>query len=764
MRRFALVLLNHRWMVIIALLIISLVTIPGVLKLKVNNSIRIWFVEDDPYLLDFTEFEDTFGGEEFIVIALKDDKGIINPRALTIIREMGKELVEIDGISYVVSITDAVDVWGTADGIEVGRLVEDIPETKEELDELKDRIFSNPLFIGTIISEDGKTTLITARLKKMALVDDDRAEIVKKTREIAGKYQEEWGDKIYVAGVPILNIDLNELTLKDLLTFVPITVLLTVFTIFFTMRRWSAVFLSIGSVALSVGIVIGIYNLTGTEINMVTTMVPTLIMVIGVADSIHIINHYFEQSRKGGTKKEILTRTIAVIGVPCLMTTVTTAVGFSALAISQMVPVRETGLFTSLGIVAAFVVTITVIPIGYSFLRVPDTPLDVTKKRGVHKREGGIISFVTGKFYYLARRYPYPVIVFGLALLSVSVFFITKIKVETQNMEFMHDDHPLRVSYSFIENGVGNISPCEVVIEGEPGSAYEPTTMAEVEKFQRFLEDDPNISKTLAATDLIKRLNMAYMGNDPDEYVVPDSREGIAQLLLLYEFSPEGELGFFINFDASTLRINGRATNLNSSQCKELMEKINTYCDENLPEGLKGHMTGIVPLYVNMVDYIVKSQIFSFSLAFVLIFFLLTVQLKSIRLGLISIIPNIIPIAMTMGAMGLFGINLDTATVMISTVAIGIAVDDTIHFLNRFKLEFKRTGSYEESVETSLHTSGRAIISTSIILFFGFWTLLFGSFKPTNYFGFLSGITMLTALVGDLLILPAVILVLKPKI
>jgi predicted RND superfamily exporter protein len=287
--------------------------------------------------------------------------------------------------------------------------------------------------------------------------------------------------------------------------------------------------------------------------------------------------------------------------------------------------------------------------------------------------------------------------------------------------------------------------------------------MRAAEDFQGFIVRDPNISKSLAATDLIKRLNMAFFTNDPKEYAIPDTRNGIAQLLLLYETSPEGELDYFVDFDASTLRISGRAKNLTSNECKDLMKEVDNYFDENLPPGFEGYMTGIVPLYVHMVDYLIRSQILSFSLAFVVIFILMMIQLRSIKLGLISILPNSIPIAITMGAMGLFKINLDTATVMISTVAIGIAVDDTIHFLNRFKLEFKRTKDYEESIKATFKTTGRAIISTSIILFLGFWTLLFGSFKPTNYFGFLSGITMITAVIGDLLFLPAILLIFRPK-
>ena len=766
MRRFADFVIRYRWFVIAALAVISIVTIPRIQKLTVNNSIKIWFVEDDPNIIAFDEFQDTFGGEEFVVVALKDEKGVFNTRDLTIIRDIGERLLEVKGISRIISVTDAVDVWGTEDGIEIGRLCEDIPKTKSEIETIRERIFSNPLFIGTIISEDGNTALITARLKSTDAIDKIRADIVRETREIAASYEETWGDKIYVAGIPVLTCDLNKLTFKDLGMFVPITAFLTIFTIFLTMRRWSAVFLSLIAVGLSVGISMGLYNLSGRELSMLSTMVPSLIMVIGVADSIHIINHYFGEARSavGLSRRKLLTRTISVIGIPCLMTTITTAVGFSALSISQMVPVRETGLFTAVGIITAFFVTITLIPISYTFLKIPKGKKPKEEKEGLG--DPGHAEFITKIleiFYRIATKHPVPIALAGLVIFLSSLFFMTKINVETQDLEFIKEEHPLRVSYSFIEENVTYISPAEVIIKGDSGSAHEPATMKAVEDFQEFIVKDPDISKTLAATDLVKRLNMAFFENDPKEYVVPETREGISQLLLLYETSPEGELDYFVDFDASTLRISGRAKNLTSNECKDLMKEIDVYFEKNLPEGFEGYMTGIVPLYVHMVDYLIRSQILSFSLAFVVIFILMMIQLRSIKLGLISILPNALPIAITMGAMGLFGINLDTATVMISTVAIGIAVDDTIHFLNRFKLEYKKTKDYEESIRATFKTTGRAIISTSIILFLGFWTLLFGSFKPTNYFGFLSGITMITAVIGDLLFLPAILLIFRPK-
>ncbi|MBN1572361.1 MAG: RND family transporter [Deltaproteobacteria bacterium] len=760
MKRFGQLILKFRIPILAAILCIFTISLYGARDVSVDNSIKIWFVEDDPNMQDFAEFNKTYGGDEFISVALKTKNvdSIFNARDLKIISDISADLKKVKGVTYVVSVTDAVDVWGVEDGVHIGDLMEEFPKNEAEIEKLRERVFSNPLYIGTLISEDGKTTLITARLKDISIIDERRPEIVREVRGIAKKYEKEWGDTIHIAGIPVLNVSLNELTFKDLTTFIPITILLTVFTLFITMRRWSAVALSISSVGISVVIAMGIYKITGKSMSMMTTMVPTLIMVIGVADSIHIINHYFERAldSAGKSKREIIVNTIGVIGVPCLMTTVTTAVGFSTLGLSQMVPVRETGLFTAAGILTAFIITMTFIPISYSFMRLP-------KKKTPHDEGRGVIVSVLNWCYRISTSHPVPVVILGAALFFGSVYYMTKINVETQDIEFMRESHPLRVAYHFMEDNVGNVTPVEFIIEGEPGTGHEPNTLKAVEDFQRYLAADPDISTSLAVTDLIKRLNMAFDENNPESYRIPETRGGIAQLLLLYEMAPDGELEYFLNFDSSGMRISGRAKNITSKQCKILLNKTDKYFKENLPEGLTGRMTGIVPLYVHMVDYIIRSQMVSFSLAFVIIFLLLGLQLRSVRLGLISIIPNTIPIAMTMGAMGLFGINLDTATVMISTVAIGIAVDDTIHFLNRYKLEFREVNDHEEAIKRALNTSGRAIVTTSIILLFGFWTLLFGSFKPTTYFGFLSGVTMLTALIGDLLVLPAALVLFRPK-
>lgn len=756
MKRFAELVLAWRRVILALFVVLLAFSVYEARNMRINNAIRIYFVSDDPNLADYDRFEGTFGGDEFVVIALNDERGVFNARDLEIIRSIGAELGRIEGVGRVTSITDSVDVWGTKDGIVIEKLTEDVPRSDAEIAELKTRVFSNPLYIKTLISEDAKTALITARLSGNDSIEQQRPRIVGEIRAVADKYERLWGDTLYVAGVPVLNVDMNALTFRDLNVFVPLTIILNIFVLRFLMGRWSTSILSTVSMATSVIISMGIYNALGFTMSLITTMVPPLIMVIGVSDSIHITNHYLEDINAGMEKDQAVIETIGLLGTPCLMTAITTIVGFSSFLFTKIVPLREIGFFSALGLSIAYIINVTIVPIALSLLPAP-------RPRVTAHRVGGLIDRVTAALCRFDLKRPVQTLVVGGLLLALSVFFFTRIEVETQNLDYLKDSQPLRRAYSFIDEHIGYVAPVEVIIGGPPGSAHDPETLAAVEKFQRFVLADPNVSTSVAATDLIKRLNMAFFNNDPERYAVPESREAVAQLLLLYETSQEGELDYFVNFDASELRVSVRAGNLTSNTSKRLIGKFNDYFAASLPDGLTGHVTGLIPLYVHMVDYIIQSQISTFTTSFLVIFFIMALQLRSLRLGLISIIPNIVPVAMTMGAMGLFGIKLDTATVMIASVATGIAVDDTIHFLSRFRHEVDAGADYEQAIAATFRTTGKAAVITSLTLVLGFWCLLFASFKPTIFFGLLSGITMITAIFGDLFLLPAGLVTFLPK-
>ncbi len=592
MKKFAELVLAWRWPILAAFIVILAFSIHEARDMRINNAVRIYFVSDDPNLADYDRFEETFGGDEFVVIALKDERGVFNTRDLEIIRDIGTDLAKIDGVSRVASITDSVDVWGTTDGIVIEKLTGEIPRSDKELAELRTRVFSNPLFIGTLISEDATTALITARLEQAGSMDQERPRIVGEVRAVAEKYETLWGDTLYVAGIPVLNVDMNALTFRDLNVFIPLTIFLNIFVLYFLMGRWSTSILSTLSMASSVIISMGIYNALGFTMSLITTMVPPLVMVIGVSDSIHITSHYLDDIGAGMDRRAAVVETIGLLGTPCLMTAITTIVGFSSFLFAKIVPLREIGLFSGLGLSIAYILNVTFVPIALSLMPRP-------KPRAKAHRAGGIIDRLTAAICRFDLRHPVPILIVGALLFAVSVFFITRITVETQNLDYLKKGQPLRYAYGFIEKNFGHISPVEVVIAGEPGSAHDPRTLVAVEKFQRFVLTDPNVSTSVAATDLIKRLNMAFFNNDPERYSIPDSREGVAQLLLLYETSQEGELDYFVNFDASELRVSVRGGRSDLQYLQAAHQEVRRLLFGKPPRGADGarhrHNTALCP-------------------------------------------------------------------------------------------------------------------------------------------------------------------------
>ncbi len=440
MKRFARIVLAWRWPILVVFAVVLIFSAYEATNMRINNAIRIYFVNDDPNLADYDRFEETFGGDEFVVIALKDEGGVFNTRDLEIIRSIGTDLMKIDAVSRVTSITDSVDIWGTPDGIVIGKLTEKIPRTDAGIAELKRRVFSNPLFIKTLISEDGKTALITARLKKAGSIEQERPRIVGEIRAVAEKHERLWGDTLYVAGVPVLNVDMNALTFRDLNVFVPLTIILNIFVLYFTMGRWSTSILSTVSMASSVAISMGIYNALGFTMSLISTMVPPLIMVIGVSDSIHITNHYLDDINAGLEKKDAVIETIGLLGTPCLMTAVTTIVGFSSFLFTKIVPLREIGLFSGLGLAIAYIINVTFVPIALSLLPTP-------KPRIRKHRVGDAIERITAVLCRFDLKYPKRTLIVGGLLLALSIFFITKIKVETQNLDYLKESQPLRQAY-----------------------------------------------------------------------------------------------------------------------------------------------------------------------------------------------------------------------------------------------------------------------------------------------------------------------------
>ncbi|RME06404.1 MAG: hypothetical protein D6812_01685 [Deltaproteobacteria bacterium] len=437
------------------------------------------------------------------------------------------------------------------------------------------------------------------------------------------------------------------------------------------------------------------------------------------------------------------------------MTSATTAVGFASLTVSEIVPIREFGYFAAFGVAAAFVIAIVLTPIALSFLR----RIEVRQQRRKASLQG-LLAWIAE----VNERHPGKVAGISGILCLLAAFGIPRIAVETNFLEFFKKDDPAVFQVRFIEEHLTAIDILKIVLDGgEPGAFKEPERLAFLEALRAFLEAQPEITRTIAIPDFLKKVNQAFHDGDPQAYRLPETRQAVSQYLLLFEGDDraEEELARLINFDRSRVRVTALVKMIGSRDQEALLGRIASWMKAHCPPGIHFDFSGAVKISATVMNSVVNAQIESFALALVMITGMMILMLRSWKLGLVSMIPNVLPILLTLGLMGWAAIPLNIATAMTASIAIGLAVDDTIHFLSRYQIERKRLGDPRAAIRTTLLSVGPALITTSVVLFFGFFISIFSSTRPSIHFAILAAVTIVTALLADLFLTPVCLLHLR---
>jgi len=375
-----------------------------------------------------------------------------------------------------------------------------------------------------------------------------------------------------------------------------------------------------------------------------------------------------------------------------------------------------------------------------------------------HKEFRGLYGFI-GRFVK-----NYTIYVFALSLLfvGVAIYGITKIDAESSIFESFPESSEITISTEHIEKELMGLIPMDIVVDaGKIGGVFQPDVLVNMENLQDHLKGIPEVTKSVSVADYVKYLNTLLNKDNPDSQVI--TKDKAIDYVKLASLHGDTIVKSLYTEDYNEGRVSVRMKNVGSSRYQAIVNDIEGFIKANFPLNVVCTITGIVPLLMDMQGYLIESQIKTFTLAFILIFICIALLLKSARIGMMSMIPNLVPIAVTLGVMGYVGINLDVATIMIASVAIGISVDDTIHFLYRFKEEFKKDGDHYLAIQRTLSGVGRALIFTTIVATCGFLVFSLSNFKAIQYFGLLTGITMVSAIFAVLLILPACILLFKPK-
>ncbi len=751
-------LLKYRYLVVgIVLLMMG---ISGFYYVKNNgisdNSISVWFEKNDPEYVSYQDTIKKFGHDRSLLVAF-EVPDVFSTEALTVIQKTTEALGALPDVERVTSITNTETIEGSGGALNIHPLIEKIPQDEEELFSLKQKALNDRDLVGNLISADSKVAMIVAAVSTSSASEDSRR-LIREVHELLLKTNAP-GYPVHLGGGPVHDEAFDRTAVQDQRFLFPMTVLVVVFLIYFFFRSFSVALIPTLLQVIVLLATIGLFFFLGNKMNAVMSMVFTVLIAICIADSVHFVLDYYRHYASGLSKEEALAETSSSLWRPCLFTMLTTVDGFIAFQASAIPPIRTIGYYTSFGVLLAFALTIFFLPVVLSFFSPP--------RREISMRiDSGFIPRLLEKTTNINEKYPRWVLGISALFLLVAMMGMTHIRVEANLANYLPEREKARQDITFFNQKLSGVGTLEVILDSSKEGEFmarDPVVLKQVDDFQQTVLAFPAIRQGLALTNYIKKLNRAFHAEDPKAYRIPDTSQEISQLLLLAESSGDSEIDQYKTLDDRQLHLSFRTDQLSTFTLRKILEKMNREMHGAFDSlGINSSISGWGPLWVRLDYHVIRSQISSFAIAFAIVTLMMMIALKSVKAGLISMIPNVVPILYTMGFMGFFGIELNVATLMIASVSIGITVDDTIHYMIRFREILKEEKDYWKAIRLTNNTAGTAIVFTTCVLVGGLSVLMLGAFSPTVMFGAMVSLTLLVSIICEIFMTPILIVWLKP--
>jgi len=716
-------------------------------RVQTVDNVDYFTVKGDPDVAFYETIKDTFGDDEFFVIAFSSPD-IFTAPVLRMITDITGELEALPEVRKVQSLSNVDYVHGEEDYFEVRPFLEDIPDNAAGLATLRKQALDNKLYTGNLISADGQTTAIVVFPDMSSEDGGFRKRLLTKAEAVLDRHTG-LVDAFHLAGWTVTNYGLSHYMKADVSIFIPLCYLFVTLTVWLVFRNLRLTLLAVVNISVCTGATMGAFPLLGITLNNITTIVPPLIMAMALSDVVHIFAHLERDAlAEARSPERALQGILQRVVTPSFLCSLTTAVGFISLAVSDIPPIRDFAYTASLGMVFEFI---------FSFLLLPPLLLRCNPQRIFTRGQGGA-SFTRPlqRLSDFVQAHPKAISITAAVLMAVSAWQASTIRVETNLLEFFKSTTPLRRDLDFVESRLSGVGSVDISLKaGAPDAFRDPANLRTIETLQTHAESLGGVDRTMSFVDFLKDMNQAFHNEDPSFHALPDSRDMISQYLLLYD---SDDIEDFITADYDHARILVRLSEHSSAGQAKIIDALRSFIEGLDAGGLDIRITGRAVQDVNTIDALVWGQIQSLALAAAVIFLIMFLALRSLTTGALSIIPNIFPIALNFGIMGALGVPLNTATALISVVALGIAVDDTIHYLTEYNRKRAQGISVRDTLRQVTIEKGVAITATSAILTIGFGVLLFSNFTPTMNFGGLSAVIMVTAWVGDVVVLPVSVL------
>ncbi len=723
------------------------------LRLEIDPSMSSILPDNDP-ARDYHEYiRDIFGNDETLLLAVRHPRSIFEPEVLAALQRTSEAIEALDGVREVMSLAATDNIRAVDGNIVVAPLFKNAPTTLVEVERVRRELYENPVLAQGLVSDDGRTTAIVAYMEDLSELEIISSGVDQQTFEIARR---EFGPEveIWLSGGAHVKAETQRLLFLDLVTIMPAILVLLMVIAFLSFRTVRGVVIPILTLGLAIVWTLAIASLLFPRLNVVTSSAPAILLGIGFAYAIHVMTSYYDvvgERVRGLTTgaTHASTEALCRVGLPTFLTALTTGVGFLSIGLSPIRAIHEFGVLCAIGVACLLVTNWTLAP---AMLRLmPERP----RRQSARSQSGGAGDVIDQALQKLGRfdvEYRNWILGAGGMLALLSVVAMPWITISTDVLDNFPEDLQIRRSIASINEHLGGADQIYVVLEGEaPDTFKEPDVLRQIDQLQSWLESQPEVGGTSSVADYVKLLNRAFHDDDANFYTIPDSQPLVSQLLLI---GANDDLERLVDSEFNIARIPVRVNIFDSGEVSRFADRVEERL-ERLPPNIHGRLTGLSVLVARTNDEIAYGQVVSLFSAFVIIWVILSLLFTSPWMGFMAMIPNLLPVVIYFGVLGWTGTSLNVVTGLVACLVLGIAVDDTIHFLARFNALAREKADSRAGVRQALMEVGRAVTYTSAALCAGFFVLTASTLQQQAEFGALASFTLAVAWLVDITFTPA---------
>lgn len=767
----------HPKKIIILLLLLSFAVIANLPKITIDTSTEGFLHANDPALVRYEAFKEQFGQDEKIMVIVKT-KDIFELSFLEKLHKLHTELENnIPHLNDITSLINARNTRGEGDQLIVEDLFENFPTNKNELEAIKELAVKSEMYTNLLFSEDLTFTTIilepnayesssdgnelegfgeeeTDEQESEFLLDTSKSEMVRVTDEIIAKFKAEDFD-VFIAGSLAVN-DYNKRSVqKDMQKFVKLVLLIMMLFLFIVFRRVSAVILPLFIVALSLLTTMGAMALIATPITIPTQILPSFLLAVGIGAVIHLLSMFFKHLNESGDKNGAIIYSLGHSGLAIVMTSLTTAGGLLSFSTAAIAPIADLGVFAALGVMIALLNTLVLLPAILATLPIKpakDKHIEKSKKMDAFLNSIALFSFSHAK----------RIVAFSVVIIIIFVYFATLVEFKHDPLSWQPDNSPIKISTATVDKELKGSVTMEVIIDTKKENGlYNSKLLTKIDtiikKAQKIENDKYFVGKGLSVGDVLKEIHRALHNNKQKYYAITENDALIPQEFLLFENSGSDDLQDFVDSAFSKARITFKLPWMEAGEYRELSDELESLMKNELDNGVEITITGMVPLFQRTLSAAMSSMATSYIVAFALIAIMMMILLRSVKIGLVSMVPNIVPVIMMLGFMSIVDMPLDMFTMLVGAIVIGLSVDDTVHFFHNFAKYHHKGYSTKKAVQETMIGTGRALVATSIVLSLGFFVYMFASLTNLINFGILAGGSITVALISNIILGPALL-------